>query len=142
MLELTAGRVTTWFDSPLGFRHGPKAVINDRTLVVVLASGDAYTRRYDDDIIAELGPALAPGGLVVVTADGSPNAGSGARAWALPDIQDGDDAVRAAVFALPAQILALEFALALGVAPDNPFPAGEVTRVVEGVHIHQLDATT
>jgi tagatose-6-phosphate ketose/aldose isomerase len=142
MLELTAGRVTTWFDSPLGFRHGPKAVINDRTLVVVLASGDAYTRRYDDDIIAELGPALAPGGLVVVTADGSPNAGSGARAWALPDLQDGDDATRAAVLALPAQILALEFSLALGAAPDNPFPAGEVTRVVEGVHIHQLDATT
>jgi tagatose-6-phosphate ketose/aldose isomerase len=141
MLELTAGRVATWFDSPLGFRHGPKAVLDDRTLVVVFASGDAYTRRYDDDIIAELGPRLAPGGLVVVTADAKPDVDSDERAWALPDIHDRDDAMRAVVFALPAQILALEFSLALGVTPDNPFPAGQVTRVVEGVHIHELAAT-
>jgi tagatose-6-phosphate ketose/aldose isomerase len=140
MLELTAGRVATWFDSPLGFRHGPKAVLTDRTLVVVFASGDAYTRSYDDDIVAELRPRLAPDGLVVVTADAGPAAGSDVPVWALPDIHDRDDALRAAVFALPAQLLALAFSLALGVAPDNPFPAGQVTRVVEGVHIHRLPA--
>jgi tagatose-6-phosphate ketose/aldose isomerase len=134
MLELTAGRIATWFDSPLGFRHGPKAVLNDRTLVVVLASGDAYTRRYDDDIIAELGPRLAPGGLVVVTAGGSPDP----EAWTLPDLGAGAGALGAVVRALPIQILALEFSLALGLTPDNPFPAGQVTRVVEGVRIHPL----
>jgi tagatose-6-phosphate ketose/aldose isomerase len=136
MLELTAGRVATWFDSPLGFRHGPKAVLNDRTLVVVLASGDAYTRRYDDDIIAELGPRLTPGGLIVIAADGSRDP----TAWTLPDLRAGDDALGAAVLALPVQILALEFSLALGLAPDNPFPTGQVTRVVEGVRIHPLTA--
>ena len=34
--ELTNGAVVTCFDSPLGFRHGPKTFINERTLVVVL----------------------------------------------------------------------------------------------------------
>jgi tagatose-6-phosphate ketose/aldose isomerase len=141
MLELTAGRVATWFDSPLGFRHGPKAVLNDRTLVVVFASGDAYTRRYDDDIIAELRPRLSPDGLVVVTDGAGPITGSDVPVWALSDLHDRDDALRAAVFAVPAQLLAYEFSLALGVTPDNPFPAGQVTRVVEGVHIHRLPAT-
>jgi tagatose-6-phosphate ketose/aldose isomerase len=134
MLELTAGRVATWFDSPLGFRHGPKAVLDERTLVVVLASGDAYTRQYDDDIIADLGPRLVPGGLAVITADGSDDPG----AWALPDLRACGEALSAAVLAVPLQILALEFSLALGRTPDNPFPAGEVTRVVEGVRIHPL----
>jgi tagatose-6-phosphate ketose/aldose isomerase len=138
MLELTAGRVATLFDSPLGFRHGPKAVIDDRTLVVVFTSSDPYTRRYDDDIIAELGPVLAPGGLTVVTTDQSRVPGSGARVWSLPDIHDLDDALRAVAFAVPAQILAFEFSLAHGLTPDNPFPAGQVTRVVEGVRIHPL----
>ena len=29
MLELTAGQVATMYDSPLGFRHGPKSIIDD-----------------------------------------------------------------------------------------------------------------
>jgi tagatose-6-phosphate ketose/aldose isomerase len=140
MLELTAGRVATWFDSPLGFRHGPKAVLDDRTFVVVLTSGEEYTRRYDDDVIAELGALLAPGGLTVVTSGPSRTAGAGTRVWSLPDLDGLDDSLRAVAFAVPAQILALEFSLARGLAPDNPFPAGQVTRVVEGVHIHSLNA--
>ena len=27
MLELNAGKVATFYDSPLGFRHGPKSII-------------------------------------------------------------------------------------------------------------------
>ncbi|GAA2569231.1 AgaS family sugar isomerase [Winogradskya consettensis] len=117
MLELTAGQVGTWFDSPLGFRHGPKSVLTDRTLIVVHTSGDPYTRQYDDDIIAELA-----GHEVVVLS-------------ALPD---GDDTLRALAYAVPCQIMALEFSLALGLTPDNPFPQGQVTRVVSGVRIHPV----
>lgn len=54
MLELTAGAVVTLFDSPMGFRHGPKSVLDERTLVVVYVSGDPYTRHYDLDLLAEL----------------------------------------------------------------------------------------
>jgi tagatose-6-phosphate ketose/aldose isomerase len=136
LLELTAGRVAAWFDSPLGFRHGPKALVNDRTLVVVLTSSDPYTRRYDDDIVAELGPRLTPGGLVVVSSDESPSNSPDAQVWSLPEIDGLDDALRAVVLALPAQILALQMSLAHGLTPDNPFPDGEVNRVVEGVRIH------
>ena len=37
MLELTDGKVVAVADSPLGFRHGPKTILNAKTLVVVFA---------------------------------------------------------------------------------------------------------
>ena len=49
ILELTAGKIATLYESPLGFRHGPKSFINDKTLVILFASNDAYTRQYDVD---------------------------------------------------------------------------------------------
>lgn len=49
ILELTAGKTATMYESPLGFRHGPKSFINDKTLVILFASNDAYTRQYDVD---------------------------------------------------------------------------------------------
>ena len=51
LLELTDGRVIAVSDSTLGFRHGPKTILNDRTLVVVLLSNDGYARAYDLDLL-------------------------------------------------------------------------------------------
>ena len=54
LLELTDGALVTMFESTLGFRHGPKTVVNADTLVVVFASNDPLTRAYDRDLIEEL----------------------------------------------------------------------------------------
>ncbi len=54
MLELTDGRVIAAADSPLGFRHGPKTILNGQSLVVVFLCNDPHARRYDLDLIAEL----------------------------------------------------------------------------------------
>ncbi|MEI6896782.1 MAG: SIS domain-containing protein, partial [Psychromonas sp.] len=54
LLELTSGGVSTMFDSPLGFRHGPKSFINNDTLVVIMVSNDSHTQQYDIDLINEL----------------------------------------------------------------------------------------
>ena len=54
MLELTAGKVATMYDSQLGFRHGPKSIINDSTLTVAYLSDDEYRRRYELDLIKEM----------------------------------------------------------------------------------------
>ena len=51
ILELTAGKITTAFDSSMGFRHGPKSFVNEQSLVFVFVSNDPYTRKYDLDII-------------------------------------------------------------------------------------------
>ena len=54
ILELTAGKITTMYESPLGFRHGPKSFINNKTLVILFALNDAYTRQYDVDLLNEV----------------------------------------------------------------------------------------
>ncbi|WP_021594930.1 SIS domain-containing protein [Actinomadura welshii] len=135
LLELAAGDVVTHAESPLAFRHGPKAVLNDRTLAVVYVSNDAYTRRYDLDLVEELRRSLAPDGVLALTAqDGEP----GEDLWRLPGLDGLDDALVALCYALFAQVIALHTSLRLGHRPDNPFPAQEVNRVVQGVTIHPL----
>ncbi|XNM79562.1 SIS domain-containing protein [Escherichia coli] len=43
VLELTAGKLAAFYDSPTGFRHGPKSLVDDETLVVVFVSSHPYT---------------------------------------------------------------------------------------------------
>ena len=49
MLELTAGQVATMYDSPLGFRHGPKSIIDDRTFTVLYLSDILRSLTYNKD---------------------------------------------------------------------------------------------
>lgn len=133
LLELTAGQVVGLFDSPLGFRHGPKAVVDDKTLVVVFRSADDYTAQYDDDIVAEL-RAAAPERVVRV---GGTDA-AGATEFPLPAVGAFGDAYRAIAAVVFAQLLALHASVKAGCTPDNPFPGGSVNRVVQGVTIHPL----
>ena len=53
-LELTAGRIVAIHESSLGFRHGPKIIVDDATVVVLLRSSDPHTSLYDRDLQAEL----------------------------------------------------------------------------------------
>jgi tagatose-6-phosphate ketose/aldose isomerase len=135
LLELTAGEVVTYFDSPLGFRHGPKSVLDRDTLVVVYVSTDGYTRRYDADMIEELRGQLGDDNVVVLTADGADIRGG---AWELTSLAGLDDSQIAVAYLVFAQYLALFTALEWGKTPDNPFPGGELSRVVKGVTIHPL----
>lgn len=141
MLELTAGRIDTYFDSALGFRHGPKAVLDARTLAVVYISNDDHTRRYDEDIARELRDAVGDAAVLRVHADPG---GTGADRtvegdWALTGLDGVDDAFLALPFVVLAQLLGLHASVRHGVTPDDPFPGGAVNRVVQGVTIHTLE---
>jgi tagatose-6-phosphate ketose/aldose isomerase len=137
-LELTRGEVVGIAESPLGFRHGPKSVLDDRTTAVVFLSPDPHARRYDGDIARELVRSLGEDRVVVV---GGTDAGEfgGARIWPVPAPPRVPVAAYALLAVLTAQTTALALSLALGVTPDNPFPGGEVNRVVQGVVIHEFD---
>lgn len=54
ILELTAGKIVTCFDSSMGFRHGPKSFVDEKTLVFDFISSNDYTRKYDVDILNEI----------------------------------------------------------------------------------------
>lgn len=136
LLELTAGEVTTYFDSPLGFRHGPKSVLDSDTLVVVYVSTDPYTRRYDLDIIAEIRAQLGPDAVTVISTEPIPEALG--PAVVLPGLDGLEDAQIALAYLVFAQYLALFTSLEYAKTPDNPFPSGEVSRVVKGVTIYPM----
>lgn len=131
LLELTAGRVPAFANTPLGFRHGPKSLLDGDTLVVVVRSAQPLARRYERDLLDELrrdgiaGQVLSLGPAVDGDADDVALA-----APALPD------AWLAPVWLSFAQRYALRRSAALGFTPDNPFPDGTVNRVVQGVTIH------
>lgn len=136
-LELTAGEVVSYFDSSLGFRHGPKSVVNDRTVVLGYLSNDAYTRQYDIDILDELRRSLGPDNVVAIGTDAPTRSPQGGL-WVVEGLGDVDDAELALPAILCAQMVGLSFSLALGHTADNPSPSGEVNRVVKGVIIHSL----
>ena len=52
--ELTDGRIICKNDTFLGFRHGPKAVINRKTLVFLLFSNKPYVFQYEIDLLESL----------------------------------------------------------------------------------------
>ena len=54
ILELAHGLVATSWDSSMGYRHGPKSFVDDKTLVFVFVNNDPYTRQYDLDILNEI----------------------------------------------------------------------------------------
>jgi len=136
LLELTAGEVVTYFDSPLGFRHGPKSVLDGDTLVVVYVSTDPYTRRYDLDIIAEIRGQLGEDAVTVIGTEPIP--AELGPAVVIPGLEGIDDALVALVYLVYAQYLALFTSLECAKTPDNPFPSGEVSRVVQGVTIYPM----
>lgn len=137
LLELTAGEVISYYDSALGFRHGPKSVLRDGTLVVVYVSNDPYTRQYDADIVAEVRAALGTENVLVISGQAA-DAAADPFTWSLPDLDQVDDDMLALPGLVAAQWFAYESSVALGLTPDNPFPNGEVNRVVTGVTIHPL----
>lgn len=130
-LELSAGRVMTAFDSPLGFRHGPKFIIDNTSLVIQFFSSDAYSRKYDIDLHDEIANDKQVLAQVALTSE-SFHAGSA--------IELGCNELEELWLLFPyiifAQMLALGKSLKLGLTPDNPCPTGEVNRVVQGVTIH------
>ncbi|WP_197379692.1 SIS domain-containing protein [Mycolicibacterium mengxianglii] len=137
LLELTAGEVVTYFDSPLGFRHGPKSVLDADTLAVVYLSTDPHTRRYDLDMVAEIRGQLGTESVVVLSTEPVPD--DLGPAVVLPGLVGLDDSTVAVVYLVFAQYLALFTSLEYGKTPDNPFPAGEVSRVVRGVTIYPME---
>lgn len=137
MLELTAGQVATMYDSPLGFRHGPKSIIDDTTLTVVYLSDDEYRRKYEIDLIKEMGPQRKQNRIVAVM---------NTACEGLDDLVDYQLQINAGEamenvllgfeYIVFAQTLAVLKSLSLGITPDNPCPTGEVNRVVKGVTLY------
>lgn len=137
MCELTAGVIVTMYDTPLGFRHGPKSIVDDTTLTVVYMSDEPYTRQYEFDLIKEMSIQRKANKILVLSSKQDDEVAklvdyfvSFDNQVAMNNIYLGFEYITAA------QIMALFKSLKMNITPDNPCPTGEVNRVVKGVNIY------
>ena len=137
MLELTAGKVATMYDSQLGFRHGPKSIINDSTLTVAYLSDDAYRRQYELDLIKEMAGQRKGNKIAVVYNRACEGIEELADYTIRIDVgSDMENIMLGLDYIMFAQTLAVMKSLSMGITPDNPCPTGEVNRVVKGVILY------
>jgi len=138
-MELSAGFVNTNSESSLGFRHGPKAVIKDNTLTIHLISPDPLTAKYDIDLLKEISNQKKGNRIIALSVSAVPiNVDENV---VIPVANKGHDTeiyfgISALVFC---QLLAMFKSINLGLPTDNPVPSGELTRVVSGVTLYDLD---
>ena len=141
VLELTAGKVNASYDTPLGFRHGPKSVVDDKTVSVIYISNDEYTRQYDLDLAKEM-LAHKKNDKVVIVGDNIEEDILNKADYVF-NVENINYNVENKVL-LPlqqiifGQMLSFLKSVNLGITPDNPCPTGEVNRVVQGVILHEL----
>ena len=138
ILELAHGLTATSFDTSMGYRHGPKSFVDDKTLVFVFVNNDAYTRQYDLDILHEIAGDEIAMKTIAVQQAGATEFGGESFTFASHDALP--EAYAALPFVMVAQVVSLLNSVKVGNTPDTPSPTGTVNRVVKGVTIHPLEA--
>lgn len=127
LLELTAGERLGFFESAMGFRHGPKSLVQNETLIFLFSSANSYTAQYDADLYNELVNDKKAREVVLL-------GGTSGRFKA--EICKLDDVARIFPFLVIGQLYSFYSSLHLGYTTDNPCPTGEVNRVVQGVTLY------
>ena len=137
MLELSAGLCVTMYDTPLGFRHGPKSIIDDETLIVIYLSDDEYSRKFEIDLIKEVSPQRKGNKVLAISSKNDEEVKSLVDYFYSFDNKTSFNNVFLGLqYICVAQLIGLYKSLALDITPDNPCPTGEVNRVVKGVTLY------
>ena len=135
--ELTDGAVMCSFDSFLGFRHGPKAVVKPNSLLVYLLSPNPAVRRYELDLIRQVKANNTVKGVLVA-------------GFQKPELEDDcyDLCIETHIspsmpacygivsYAFVGQMLGMFKSINMGLSPDSPSVSGNISRVVEGVTLY------
>ncbi|KAA0992226.1 SIS domain-containing protein [Dyadobacter aurulentus] len=134
LLELTDGKQVCMSDSFLAFRHGPRAFVNDNTLMVYLFSRNPHILRYERDLVEDISrDARAIYSLQIGGVDG----------LALPNSSkielniDPENQYQMIPATLVGQLMGYYSAVHSGINPDSPSVSGSISRVVQGVNIYQ-----
>lgn len=135
--ELTDGNIICKSETYLGFRHGPKAVVDNTTLVVYLFSNNDYAGLYENDLVSDMSKGQKPLGEVAVC-ETAPENLTFDLCIQLSDIgKQVDEDMLTVCCILPGQILGFFKSISIGHKPDSPSDSGAITRVVEGVKIYE-----
>ena len=131
--ELTDGQVICKYDSFLGFRHGPRAVTNDKTLLVYLFSPDDFVYKYELDLALSI--AKDPRKIKCLSIGRAEK--KAMNSCLNIDLQmHSDQQLNIIPAGLVGQLLGYYKSLEKGLNPDNPSVSGAISRVVQGVTIY------
>ncbi len=138
ILEMTDGQIICQYDSFLGFRHGPRAVIDSSTLLVYFFSTDPYVHKYEVDLVKSIKKTekflfcIGVGQRLLESEDLGLDF--------TIDLYDEYDRIPDDFFSIccvvPAQMISLYKSIALGLVPDSPSQNGGINRTVQGVTIY------
>ncbi|MGC1241033.1 MAG: SIS domain-containing protein [Chryseosolibacter sp.] len=137
--EFTDGKIICKEDSFLGFRHGPKAVVDEATLVCYIFSNEEYASKYERDFVRSMRKGRAPLLEIGIMEKRLPGIQLDHTIYLTENSQGLEEEYLAVCSVLPAQILGFYKSLHIGLKPDMPSVTGAITRVVEGVRIYELN---
>jgi len=137
--ELTSGSVMCGYDTFLGLRHGPEAVINENTIVVAYVSNDKYISKYEEDLIKEIKEKKIGKALVVVgrkITDEIKKESDYIIEYDPLDRFSINDELTPPINVIIGQLFGLFKSINLGFKPDSPSENGIINRVVKGVKVY------
>ncbi|HKI27481.1 MAG TPA: hypothetical protein VKA07_14250 [Candidatus Sulfotelmatobacter sp.] len=137
VVELSAGKVVTMAESPLGLRHGPMSSVDGQTLFVGFLSSDARRRGYELDLLREIDRKRLGRVRAVVTTPGNDDVSSLADySLSLQCPPDFPDYYRPVLDVMFGQLIGLFASMRCGLKPDQPSPNGAITRVVQPIKLY------
>lgn len=134
--ELTDGKVVCKHDTFLGFRHGPKAVVDENTMVTYLFSNNPYSQKYEVDLVDAVNNGRGGNFRIGIMEHDIAGINVDFKIILSEKSESISEEFLTIASVLPAQILGFYKSLELGLKPDNPSESGVITRVVEGVHLY------
>jgi tagatose-6-phosphate ketose/aldose isomerase len=113
------------------------AALNADTLFVCFLSGDDRVRKYEVDLLEQIGKKKLVTTRVIVAREWSRQLGALAEHVVTPGTPfTVADAYRPPLDAIFGQLLGLFFSIRAGLKPDCPSPNGAISRVVQEVSIY------
>jgi tagatose-6-phosphate ketose/aldose isomerase len=137
VVELSAGKVTTLAETPLGLRHGPMSSVDGQTVFTAFLSSDVHTRGYELDLLREIDRKRLGRVRAAVTA-GEEKDISDLVDYPMPlgPISDLPDFYRPVLDVMFGQLIGLFASMRCGLKPDQPSPTGTITRVVQPIKLY------
>lgn len=145
VVELSAGKVTTMAETPLGLRHGPLSSVDNQTLFVAFLSSESRRRGYELDLLREIdrkhlgrvraavtagaGDDVAPLVDYCLSLDVTTNATANGTT-------NFPDHYRPVLDVMLGQLIGLFASMRVGLKPDQPSPSGTITRVVAPIKLY------
>lgn len=138
VMELSAGKVVAVNNTTLGFRHGPKAIIDNKTIIFDLVNENEYAKKYDEDLLEEMYLDEKANKIVAYCVEENEKLKKYTHELISVESKGCKILTSLFIYLIYGQMYAFFKSQYLGNTTDNPFPTGEVNRVVKKFKVYDF----